>query len=172
MALSKIYAFALLVVYSLAGCADNSPYVGDGKYEIISTPLLGKDGILITFPDMYIDSSHAESFSIERFPEKGKYLVYLSLGNQHLYKNIAYRLEIYKNGSLIKVLDSDDVQPFEESGTGFHGIYFSSLDSKRESSVEVENFDDKWLFKVEVMQSSEVVPKMKGNILLRMGGRK
>ncbi len=172
MSLNSFYAVSLLLVYSLIGCADNFHYVGDGEFEVLNAPLLGNDGVLITFPVMSIGASHAGSFSVSHFPKKGKYLIYLSLKNKKSYKKIDYRLEVYKNGNLMKVLDSHINQTFEESGTGFHGIYFSSLDSKLESSLEVNKLDDEWLFKVDVMQPQESVSKLEGNILLRVGGRK
>src|SRR3972149_714502 len=78
---------ALIAATTLVACEDGS-YVGDGRIEELIAPVLGRDGYLITFPEMEIENGKSWEYTVKQFPKKGRYTLYLRLPNEERYTSL------------------------------------------------------------------------------------
>ena len=179
----------MIAATTLVACEDGS-YVGDGRIEELIAPILGRDGYLITFPEMEIENGKSWEYTVKQFPKKGRYILYLRLPNEERYilsrpyketpEALGFIFEIVKNEQIVKTLDTRTAGPseiftevhFSQEGITFVGMYFNSLDEAKDGVLNVINRNDEWKIRITFTKVPQQESKITGALVLRIGGTK
>ncbi len=192
----KYYCFCLLMILiCLTSCSgEDGIYVGDGDARFLDAPPLGTDGYEIKFPEMVIKTGSLYEYSVEHFPKKGRYTLFLSLDLygvknkysydyfEHFYDLLNFKIEIYKNSQIVKQFDSENDDYRVSIGGSKTGLYFNPSEYKsreynelNSSVIKVKKLDEHVRLKIKFRDFRDYETNdypLKGNLILKVDGSK